>query len=326
LIDFRYHIVSLIAVFLALALGLFLGSTTLQSTVTRSLQHQEENVTKKNQNLRSDYGQAKNALGQSNNFTRSVEPYAVSDRLFGESAAVVVAPGVDGGDAKALVQSLQDSGATVTADVSLQSTYLDPTQDAELGALAQEIKLPGHRLPRGNGVTQASSVLANALLTRPGRVAPTRSRIDAALMSLVQGKFISVTGNPVAHSADVAVLLVGAADPSQPPAVTTAANTIMLNLAGDLRAASRATVLAGPTPTGDGDTGALSAARGDATLMKSVSTASIEPDGGVVPGVPGNPTAGRIAVVLGLAEGLSGAVGNYGLDQTPPLPTPTATP
>jgi hypothetical protein len=32
MIDFRYHIVSIVAVFLALALGLFLGSTTLQST------------------------------------------------------------------------------------------------------------------------------------------------------------------------------------------------------------------------------------------------------------------------------------------------------
>lgn len=326
MIDFRYHIVSLIAVFLALALGLFLGSTTLQSTVTRSLQNQAKSVRSHNAQLRSEFGLATTALGESNNFTRSVEPYAVSDRLFGESAAVIVAPGVDDGDVKALVQTLQDSGATVTADVALQSTYLDPTQDAELGALAQEIKLPGHRLPRGNGVTQASSVLADALLTRPGRAAPSRSRIDAALMSLVQGKFISVAGTPVAHSADVAVLLVGAPDPSQPPAVTTAANTIMLNLAADLRAASRATVLAGPTPVGDGDSGVLSAARGDAALMKSVSTASIEPDGGTVPHAPGNPTAGRIAVVLGLAEGLNGTVGNYGLDQTPPLPTPAATP
>ena len=45
MIDFRYHIVSIVAVFLALALGLFLGSTTLQSTVTRNLDRQANRVT-----------------------------------------------------------------------------------------------------------------------------------------------------------------------------------------------------------------------------------------------------------------------------------------
>ena len=33
MIDFRYHVVSIVAVLLALALGLFLGSTTLQGRV-----------------------------------------------------------------------------------------------------------------------------------------------------------------------------------------------------------------------------------------------------------------------------------------------------
>jgi len=45
MIDFRYHIVSIVAVFLALALGLFLGSTTLQSTVTDNLSKQAKHVT-----------------------------------------------------------------------------------------------------------------------------------------------------------------------------------------------------------------------------------------------------------------------------------------
>ena len=47
-IDFRYHVVSIVAVFLALALGLFLGSTTLQSTVTNQLHHQADLVTREN--------------------------------------------------------------------------------------------------------------------------------------------------------------------------------------------------------------------------------------------------------------------------------------
>jgi hypothetical protein len=32
-IDFRYHVVSIVAVFLALALGLFIGATSLRGSV-----------------------------------------------------------------------------------------------------------------------------------------------------------------------------------------------------------------------------------------------------------------------------------------------------
>ncbi|HTR68650.1 MAG TPA: copper transporter [Mycobacteriales bacterium] len=326
MIDFRYHIVSLIAVFLALALGLFLGSTTLQSTVTHNLQNQAHHVNSLNRQLNDNFDAAKGELGQANAFTDAVEPYAVSERLLGQSVAVIAAPGVDDGQTKALVKTLDESGATITADVSLEAAFLDPTQDAELGALAQEIKLPGRRLPHGRGALAASAVLADALLTKPGRPAISRGRVDAALASLVQGKFISVSGTPASHPGELAVLLVPAANTSQSTVATNAENTVLLGLAADLRAASRATVLAGPTPGRGGDTGALSAARADAALSKTVSTVSIEPDAGVVPHVAGNPAAGRIAVVLGLASGLTGTVGSYGLEQTPPLPTPSPTP
>ena len=144
--------------------------------------------------------------------------------------------------------SLQASGATVTADVALQSSYLDPTQDAELGALASSLELPNHSLPSGNGVTQVSAELADVLLVRPGRRPASRSRVEQALNALADGKFISVSGPTPSRPANLAVLLVAAPDTTVSVTLAAAQNTELLGLASDLRAQSNGTVIGGPNP------------------------------------------------------------------------------
>jgi Copper transport outer membrane protein, MctB len=271
-IDFRYHIVSLIAVFLALALGLFLGSTTLQSTVTHNLRHQADTVTGENRRLEATNKTLSNELGAEQQLTAAAEPYIVGGKLDGETIAIVSAPNVASGDRKGLETTLKAAGATVTADVQLQSAYLDPTQDAELGALASAIKLPAGSLPEGNGATQASSVLAQILLTRPGRKVPSRSHVSSALSALADGKFISQSGAPVTRPAELAVLLLAAPSTSTTSTAEQAQDEILTGLAVDLRAASSSVVVAGPTPAPGAAQGAFSAARGDSTLAKTVST------------------------------------------------------
>jgi Copper transport outer membrane protein, MctB len=316
-IDFRYHIVSIVAVFLALALGLFLGSTTLQSTVTRSLHHQANLVTKENRTAQAKNDVLSSELHAERGFTAAVEPYAVSEKLDGDTVALVSAPGVDGALRKSLTATLEEAGASVTADVQLQSSYLDPTQDAELGALAAEIPLPGHTLPSGNGASQVSALLADVLLVRPGHHPLPRSRVDGALSALSVGKFISVNGDPPDRPANLAVLLVPAPDPSVAPTLASAQNTVLLGLAADLRGQSSGTVIGGPNPVAGDSGSALVAARADSTLTKRVSTVDFDIS---------DPAAGRIAVVLALAVAPSGTVGQYGLAQTPPLPSPSPSP
>jgi Copper transport outer membrane protein, MctB len=320
LIDFRYHVVSIVAVFLALALGLFLGSTTLQSTVTRNLHHQANVVTGRNRALLAQNGLLSKQLGDEQGFMAAVEPYAVADKLVGETVALVSAPGVDGGLRKSVSATLTLAGATVTADVQIQPGYLDPSQDAALGELALNLALPRHPLPQGNGAVQMSSVLANVLVARPGRPAVPRGRVDAALNSLSDGKFISVSGSLPDRPADLAVFLVSA------PVATTAnavrqQNSELLGLATDLRNASGGTVVAGPTPLPGTSGDALSAVRGDQSLATTVSTVTIDSVGSNA-----DPAAGRIAIVVALAAAPDGTFGSYGLGWQPPLPSPSSSP
>ena len=52
MINFRYHVVSLTAVFLALAIGLVVGTAALNGPVADSLKEQVQSVSKDNSNLR----------------------------------------------------------------------------------------------------------------------------------------------------------------------------------------------------------------------------------------------------------------------------------
>jgi hypothetical protein len=302
-----------------LALGLFLGSTSLQSAVTRNLHHQANQVTSANQRLTAERDLAVSQLGKETAFVRAVASYAVAGHLTGDAVAVVSAPGVSNNDRQAVETALGLAGATVTADVQIQPAYLDPTQDGVLGGLATQLALPGRALPRGNGSTQASAVLAAVLAARPGRTQVSRINVESTLSALSDGKFIKVAGNAPTHAATLTVLLASPPDPNLSPQMAQTQNTILLALASQLRGASTGVVMAGETPTPLIAGGTLAAARGDAALSKTISTVELR---GEI-----DPVAGPVAVVLALADAAKGGkVGDFGLGQAQPVPTPSTSP
>ncbi|MGN6472400.1 MAG: copper transporter [Mycobacteriales bacterium] len=314
MIDFRYHIVSLVAVFLALALGLFLGSTTLQSTVTHNLRKQADSVIARNHNLQSANDQANAQLKADQSFATAVEPYAVAGKLLGTTVAVVSAPGVDDTARKQMMTTLTGSGATVTADVRLQDGFLMASQDATWGQLAAQLA-GTHSLPHLNGAGQAGFELARVLLNRAGGHLPSVQRIETVLSTFSDGKMLVVSGAAPVRAADLAVLLVPLGGAPDTSSVAVAQDDDLLALARVLRHASSGVVVAGPTIGAASNGGALAAMRADPNLSKLVST------------VDGDETAaGRIATVLALAGAPSGITGRYGLTQAPPLPSPSPVP
>jgi hypothetical protein len=72
-IDFRYHVVSIVAVFLALALGLFIGSTSLRGTVASDLNRRTAAVKSENGVLNGQIGDLKGQLKDRNNFETALE-------------------------------------------------------------------------------------------------------------------------------------------------------------------------------------------------------------------------------------------------------------
>jgi hypothetical protein len=311
-IDFRYHVVSIVAVFLALALGLFIGSTSLRGPVANFINNRTDQVVGQNQQLKSQISALQDTVHDEQQFESATQPYITADTLSGESVVVVSAPGTDDGTRGRLIDAITSAGGTVAADVRLQDALFDPQQRTFLETLVGRLNIPGHSLPPGTGEQRAVALLAEVLGVRPQSTPVPASAATRVLSGFQDGNLLTLNGGAV-HGASLAVVL---APPPPSDSSTTkdqqARNSLLLDLARDLDRSAVGAVLAGPVASAD--TGVLKAARADKDLTTDVSTV----DGVDLP-------RGLIATVLALAEQAKGGVGSYGTQSgaNAPLPTPS---
>ena len=303
MIDFRYHVVSIVAVFLALALGLFIGSTTLRGTVANDLTERTAQVTHDYTAATQRIGNLEGQLSDWDAFNRSLEPYVFGSRLAGRTVTVVSAPDVDNDVRSAVQDAVAAAGATVNGDVRLQKTLFDAGQDQFLTTLTDRLALSNRDLPAGTGQERALA-LADVLGTKPqGRpLGPVASQ--RVLSAFSDGKLIAVSGD-APRPASLLVLLA----PTPPLPTDTDADqqaaadmvSLLTSFAGDLDQTSTGAVVAGESLAAS-DGGLLDAIRSDKELRAQVST------------VDGAEWAnGVIATVLALVEQGEGGSGSYGL-------------
>src|SRR6185503_4640936 len=124
-INFRYHVVSLTAVFLALAIGLVVGTAALNGPVADSLKDQVSALSKDNSNFRDQANQYREELNRAQDFATEVAPALLNGKLTGRKLLLVGLPGSQ--DYVNLVRSmLTVAGATITAKVTVQDKFFDP--------------------------------------------------------------------------------------------------------------------------------------------------------------------------------------------------------
>jgi hypothetical protein len=132
MINFRFHIVSLIAIFLALALGVVIGAGVIDRGVVDTLnsrldrvEAKSDRISKANDALSSRNAQIEGAIGD-------LQPFAVSGRLVGDDVGVVAVRGVDGDSTTATISALQQADATVSGTLWLESKWkLDSDSDVK---------------------------------------------------------------------------------------------------------------------------------------------------------------------------------------------------
>ena len=304
----RYHLLSVIAVAVAMALGLFVGSGSpgqLSGTA------QTTNLTHQSQRLNSQLSDVRARLRHAGAFEAAVAPFAVSGRLSGQAVVVVSAPGVDPSTRRTMIGMLTSAGATVTGDVRLRWTLLDARQNEFLTTLTQRLSVPGHPLPEGSGADRAVARLADVLGTRPGaRPVPTATAASV-LSAYSDGHLVTVNGG-AARPGSLALLLVAAPTAGDAGQNHRAGSATLLQLASDLDTAAVGAVVAGPAAAA-GPGGLLAAIRADATLSHDLSTV----DGIEAP-------SGQVAAVFALAQQAEGQAGSYGFAAGDEAPVPSA--
>jgi hypothetical protein len=297
-INFRYHVVSLTAVFLALAIGLVVGTAALNGPVADSLQEQVQAVSKDNSNLRDQQNQFREELNNAQVFATEVAPAMLNGKLTGRKILVLALPNTDK-YADQVISMLTVAGATITAKVDVQEKFFDPLNDVELLDLAEQASqptVPAAGLPmNSNGVETSSALLARALQQQSSPV--SAGDLTAVLTAYSEPGYISVDTEKPAAGAEATVIISGL-----PPTDTNAAKKTQaaVTLTTQFAGAERPTVVAGD---GAVDGNLVAEVRADPTLVKNISTVD-----------NASSVQGQVATALTVVERVvQGKVGQYGL-------------
>ena len=332
MIDFRYHVVSIVAVFLALTVGLVIGSSYLSKVAYDELNNQLSGLRGQNQTLHNSQNELTAQVRDRDALIAALGPDAVDGKLTGRSVAVVLLPGADSGAGDAMSALLRKAGADVTGQVALKTALMDPAQAAKVAAvgaaLPSESRGGAQSLPTapatapGSGATAAALAdIAGAVVHRIpaglggiGEVKISDGAATTVLSAYANSGYLDVkstdTKSTDMSAADLVVVLTGPAP--QPGAVTDADDALYLGFVKDLAGGGRSmgTVLAGPASAATAP-GLVGAALKDGWTSKNVSTAD-----------SADQASGRIITVFALAEELAGKTGHYGLTGTADGPLP----
>jgi hypothetical protein len=178
-INFRYHVVSLTAVFLALAVGLVLGSTVLNGPTLDALESRVNTLGRDNSQLREQYELLEEEVEREQDFATEAAPMLLAGELAGRRATLLVLPG--GEDyASGVADTLLLAGASVTGQVTLTERFTHPqhrlTELLGLAHRAQPASVDADELPaNSDGVESSAALLAAVLFDRgdPGGPTPT---------------------------------------------------------------------------------------------------------------------------------------------------------
>ncbi|WP_410819164.1 copper transporter [Micromonospora sp. 050-3] len=213
MINFRYHVVSLTAVFLALAIGLVVGTAALNGPLADSLKEQVTGLRKDNQQWRQTVSNMEKQLALEEEFAEEISQVVLPGTLTGRRVVVLSLP--NGRDhTEGVLKKLQLAGATITGQVDLQDKFINPDNNSNLLELAvtaarptaQTTGLPGN----GHGVETSSALLASVLLDRPQGVAPVSDADRRAVLAAYNNAgYLTTDSNKVTASAEAVVVVSG---------------------------------------------------------------------------------------------------------------------
>ncbi len=190
MIDFRYHIVSLVAVFLALAIGIVIGGFSLQGEVGESLNKQVTQLRSEKNALRGQADQSASAMKKRDQFIDGMLPTMVDKELTGQTIAIVVLPGTDPSFVNSTKDAIGKADGTVASTVYLSKDWISPgfAKKQNFRKQARALHIDTSTVPQNR---LAGLVLGRAVVT--GSAADDTSKAAAVLPHLRQDKLVTVT-------------------------------------------------------------------------------------------------------------------------------------
>ncbi|CCI51810.1 copper transporter [Nostocoides jenkinsii] len=309
MIDFRYHLVSLASVLIALAVGIVLGAGPLNSGILESVNSEVKTLRQDKTDLRTQLDAATRSLAAHQNFEAARLPDTVSGKLSGRAVTIVTLPGTPAALITTTEDTLAAAGARVVGRVALGASYADPAPSAvaareSLGAeLSTLLAIPdgavtGTPLDAVIAVVLAAKVPVVGETTSTPYTPTTESREEA--WRRLRAANIVDRALP-ASTATAIVVLTGPGREATETASAEVEADAALTAALDSRADGA--VLAGTLdPAQTAAVSAIASSRSDSAMRRAVSTVD-----------DAATTIGQASIVFGLAEQLTGRSGQYGV-------------
>lgn len=301
MISLRQHAISLAAVFLALAVGVLLGSGVLSNTMLSGLRNESRNLHDQITALNDQKSVLNGKLASANAFDAQMAGRMVHDALNGKSVLIFRAPDAKDDDVDAVSKIVGQAGGGIAGTVSLTQEFVDANSAEKLRSVVNSSVLPaGAQLSTKlvDQGSQAGDLLGIAMLiNRDPAVPPVDdAQRDTVLAALRDTGFIGY-GNQHIGAANAAAVVTGGAlsndAGNQGVSVTRFAAALAPHGSGVL--------LAGRDGS-SGGTAAVAVARADATVTPVISTVDDV-----------DAESGRVTVVLGMADLINGGhTGQYG--------------
>ena len=304
MISLRQHALSLAAVFLALAVGVVLGSGFLSDTLLSSLRAEKRDLNSQITRLNDQKNVLNEKLAAASNFDNQLAGRMVHDALGGKAVVVFRTPDAKDDDVAAVAKFIGQAGGTVTGTVALTQEFVDANSAEKLRTVVNSSILPaGQQLSTKlvDQGSQAGDLLGIALLTNANPVAPAAEVSDAqratVLAALRDSGFITYQSGDHLPASNAALVVTGGSLPQD------AGNqgVSVARFSAALAPHGSGTLLAGRDGSATGGA-AVAVARADAGISSAIST---------VDDVDSAP--GRITAVLGLHDLINGGhAGQYG--------------
>lgn len=304
MISLRSHAISLAAVFLALAIGVALGSGLLSDTVLSGLRADKAELQDQINTLTDDKNAINEKLSAAGEFDSQMAPRILRDSLKGKSVVIFRTPDAAQDDVEGLARLVSEAGGTITGTVGLTPEFVNANSSEKLLSVVNSPIVPAGKQLSTTSVdqgSQAGDLLGISLLiNRDPKVSVVDDmQRDTVLATLRDTGFITY-GTERIGPADTALIVTGGALPED------AGNqgSTVARFAAGMAPHGSGTVLAGRDGSASG-TAAVAVARSDASLGTAVSTVDdIDSE------------SGRITSVLALGDLIAGGKpGQYGIGQ-----------
>ncbi|GAA1486203.1 copper transporter [Brachybacterium fresconis] len=321
MIDFRYHLVSLISVFLALAVGIVLGAGPLRESLGDQLAGQVEQLRSEQDRLRTEADELASRNDQLASFVSDIGPELVADTMPGARVAILTDDSSTRSDTDRISALLEEAGVASTIRVDLKPSLWEPGQEQKRAESVEQIRAiaPG-LLQDGLDDSAQLSAVVGALLT-PSATGELTEELRTQVWQVLTGHQMVALDGEMPAAVD-GVVVAGAApeqftdESEEEDAAAERAQSLLTTRTALLTTLSESgvpAVVSAATPHNDASTGILRTVRGDGAFDALSTTDRLQE------------ADGPLLAVLALIEQARGGQGAYGTtadadDRLPELP------